>query len=169
MENDLINGRVPVGIAYVDSEIGCSPIMSSISISEELNEVKKEIKEDYNAGIQDLERICNKRFNSLTNNLDNTIAHVFYKIEKQRLENEKVLLLIKIEQEKIKARNNALESLSWFKRLFKRWRIPVIQAAEKEIDEKYRVDFANCNGLIMKFTFEYFKETYNPNFLKEKK
>ena len=155
MENDLINGRI------IQSTI--------LNLEEQLNQKEKEIKEDFNAGLQDLSKICNERFNSLTNDLDNSIVHVFYKIEKQRLENEKSLLLIKIEQEKIKARNNALESLSWFKKLFKRWREPIIQTAEKEIDEKYRVDFANCNGLIMKFTFEYFKETYNPNFIREEK
>ena len=97
---------------------------------------------------------------------DNCIMRVLHKMEIQRLELEKKLLEKEIEIQKEKAVREAIENLSWFKRLFKKNREKAKEEAIQKVTEKYKIDLGNAYGLIGGCTFKYFSETFNHNFLK---
>lgn len=97
---------------------------------------------------------------------DNCIMRVLHKMELQRLELEKKLLEKEIEIQKEKAVREAIENLSWFKRLFKKYREKAKEEAIQKVTEKYKIDLGNAYGLIGGCTFRYFSETFNHNFLK---
>ena len=97
---------------------------------------------------------------------DNCIMRVLHKMELQRLELEKKLLEKEIEIQKEKAVREAIENLSWFKRLFKKHREKAKEEAIQKVTEKYKIDLGNAYGLIGGCTFKYFSETFNHNFLK---
>ena len=97
---------------------------------------------------------------------DNCVMRVLHKIELQRLELEKKLLEKEIEIQKEKAVREAIENLSWFKRLFKKHREKAKEEAIQKVTEKYKIDLGNAYGLIGGCTFRYFSETFNHNFLK---
>lgn len=97
---------------------------------------------------------------------DNCIMRVLYKMELQRLELEKKLLEKEIEIQKEKAVREAIENLSWFKRLFKKYREKAKEEAIQKVTEKYKIDLGNAYGLIGGCTFRYFSKTFNHNFLK---
>ena len=97
---------------------------------------------------------------------DNCIMRVLHKMELQRLELEKKLLEKEIEIQKEKAVREAIENLSWFKRLFKKHREKAKEEAIQKVTEKYKIDLSNAYGLIGGCTFRYFSETFNHNFLK---
>lgn len=97
---------------------------------------------------------------------DNCIMRVLHKMELQRLELEKKLLEKEIEIQKEKAVREAIENLSWFKRLFKKNREKAKEEAIQKVTEKYKIDLGNAYGLIGGCTFKYFSETFNHNFLK---
>ena len=97
---------------------------------------------------------------------DNCVMRVLHKMELQRLELEKKLLEKEIEIQKEKAVREAIENLSWFKRLFKKNREKAKEEAIQKVTEKYKIDLGNAYGLIGGCTFKYFSETFNHNFLK---
>ena len=97
---------------------------------------------------------------------DNCVMRVLHKMELQRLELEKKLLEKEIEIQKEKAVREAIENLSWFKRLFKKYREKAKEEAIQKVTEKYKIDLGNAYGLIGGCTFRYFSETFNHNFLK---
>ena len=97
---------------------------------------------------------------------DNCVMRVLHKMEIQRLELEKKLLEKEIEIQKEKAVREAIENLSWFKRLFKKNREKAKEEAIQKVTEKYKIDLGNAYGLIGGCTFKYFSETFNHNFLK---